>query len=182
MSQVGRPGNFSPGPTGLFASAIAEHVRSVLERMPRPHMTLSGFQAFVGLAAGIISILGALLAIPAVFKPAPGMGAIVAIVVDGKTNKTVSGATVEILTMNNALVTTLNSNYSGKASYALDEGSYKLRVSHAQFAAETRQVQVIHRQSAEIRVRLHSGVSTPLRQAERLIDEGVSAVKRMFSD
>ncbi len=172
-------GNSSPSQPGPLAGA-GDLLRGLLGKVPRPNVTLSVFQTFVGVTAGIISILGALFAIPSYFKPAPGKGQIVAIILEAKTEKAVSDATVEILTPNNAVVTTFNSNYFGKASYPLEEGLYRLRVSDPKFAPEVRHVQVASGQSAEVRVRLHSGASVPLRQAERLIDEGVSAVKRVF--
>lgn len=103
-------------------------------------------------------------------------------VVDAKTEKTVSSATVEILTLNNAVVTTLNSSFFGKASYILDEGQYRVRVSHPKFGTEVRHVHVASGQSAEVRVRLRSGAAAPLREAERVIEEGVNAVRRWFGN
>src|SRR2546426_9197358 len=90
------------------------------------NISFSRVQTFIGLAAGILSIAGALTA---VFKPAPGKGELVAIVQDAKTGKTVTDATIEILTPRDAIVTTLKPNWSGQARYALDEGHYRVRVS-----------------------------------------------------
>jgi hypothetical protein len=151
-----------------------------LGRLPLLNVSLSGFQTFVGLTTGVLSILGALFAIRNYFMPAAGKGEVVAMILDGKTDKAVSDATVEILTPNNAIVTTLKPNFFGKASYTLQEGQYRIRVNHPKFAAEVRQVHVVSGQSAEIRVRLRSGASGPLREAGQLIDEGVSAVRRLF--
>jgi len=89
---------------------------------------------------------------------------------------------VEILTLNNAVVTTLNSGFFGKASYTLGEGQYRVRVSHPKFGIEVRHVQVVSGQSAEVRVRLSSGASAPLREAEPVVGEGVNAVKRLFGN
>ena len=154
-------------------------VRGLLGRVPRLNVNLSMFQTVVGLTAGVVSILGALLAVPNYFKPAIGKGEVVAVVVDAKTEKAVSNATVEILTLNNAVVTTVNSGFFGKASYTLEEGQYRIRVKHPKFGAEVRHVQVVSGQSAEVRVQLRSGASAPLHE---VLGEGVNAVKRLFGN
>jgi hypothetical protein len=143
--------------------------------------SLSTLQTFVGLTAGILSIAGALLTVPKLLAPAPGKGEVVAVVQEAKTRKAVSDATVEILTLRDAIVTTLNPNYFGKARYTLDEGQYRVRVSRPGFAAEVRQVQVVAGQTAEIRVQLRGGASSTVRRVERVVEEGVGAVRRAFS-
>src|SRR5882762_9082316 len=150
-------------------------MHELLGRAPRLGVKLSTFQTVVGLTAGALSILGALLAVPNYFKPAIGKGEVVAVVVDAKTEKAVSNATVEILTLNNAVVATVNSGFFGKASSTLEEGQYRIRVKHPKFGAEVRHVQVVSGQTAEIRVQLHSGASVPL-------NEAVNAVKRLFGN
>lgn len=124
-------------------------------------MPLSRLQTFVSLAAGIVSITGALVAIPNFFKPAPGKGELVAIVQDAKTEKAVPDATIEILTPQGVLVTTLTPNSSGKASCALDEGHFRVRVSHPRFGNEVRDVQVVSRASAQVHVQLRASASLP---------------------
>ena len=131
-------------------------------------MSVSRLQTFVSLAAGIVSITGALIAIPNFFKPAAGKGELVAIVQDAKTEKAVSGATVEILTPQGALVTTLTPNSSGKASCTLDEGRFRVRVTRPGFGNEVREVQVASRQSTEVRVQLRASTSLP-RAVRRLL-------------
>src|SRR5262249_54551935 len=79
-------------------------------------VSLSKLQSFVSLAAGIVSITGALVAIPKFFKPAPGKGELVAIVQDAKTAKALPDATIEVLTPHGVLVETLTPNSLGKAS------------------------------------------------------------------
>jgi hypothetical protein len=158
------------------------NVRGLLGRAARLSVKLSTFQTVVGLTAGALSILGALLAVPNYFKPAIGKGEVVAVVVDAKTEKAVSNATVEILTLNNAVVTTVNSGFFGKASSTLEEGQYRIRVKHPKFGAEVRHVQVVSGQSAEVRVQLRSGASAPLHEADRMLGEGVNAVKRLFGN
>lgn len=154
--------------------------RAILRKLPRLNVRLSTVQTVLGLTTGILSILGALVAVPNFFKPAPDKGEVVAVIVDAKTEKAISDATVEVLTLNNAVVTTLEPNFFGKARHALEEGQYRIRVSHPKYATEMRHVQVVPGQSAELRVRLSAGASRPLHQAGRLIDEGVSAVRRLF--
>src|SRR6266478_7662310 len=152
-------------------------VQELLGRVPRLNVNLSKFQTVVGFTAGVLSIVGALLAVPTYFKPAIGKGDLVTVVVDAKTEKAVSNATVEILTLNNAVVTTLNSGFFGKANSTLDEGQYRIRIKHPKFGAEVRHVQIMSGQTAEIRVQLHSGP-----QLHEAISDGVNAFKRLFGN
>lgn len=142
--------------------------------------SLSRFQSFVGLTAGILSIVGAVVSVTQFFKPGPGMGEIVAVVQEARSEKAVPDATIEILTPQNALITTLTPNASGRARQTLQEGSYRLRVSHPRFGAEVRPIQVVSGQTAEVPVRLHAGASSPLEHAERAVNAGVGAVRRLF--
>jgi len=80
------------------------------------------------------------------------------------------------------VVTTVNSGFFGKARYTLEEGQYRIRVKHPKFGAEVRHVQVVSGQSAEVRVQLRSGAAAPLHEADRVIGEGVNAVKRLFGN
>jgi hypothetical protein len=118
------------------------------------HVSLAGFQTVVGLTAGLLSILGALLAVPGLFAGGPGKGDVVTIVREARTDRALPGAVVEILTSNNAVVTTLRANAFGRTRYALIEGPYRIRVSHPKYAAEIRDVQVLPSQAAEIPVHL----------------------------
>ena len=167
--------NLSSPPPSAPTGGPWNIVHELLGRVPRLNVNLSKFQTVVGFTAGVLSIVGALLAVPTYFKPAIGKGEVVAVVIDASTEKAVSNATVEILTLNNAVVTTLNSGFFGKASSTLEEGQYRLRVKHPKFGAEVRHVQVVSGQTAEIRVQLHSGASAPL-------NEAVNAVKRLFGN
>ena len=125
-------------------------------RFPRLKISLSRVQTFVGLAAGIISITGALVAF---FKSAPDKGKLVAIVLDAKTEQAVSEATIEVLTPADELVTTLKPNWSGEAHCTLDEGRYRLRVSHPGYVSEVREVRLISSQNTEVHVQLRIGSS-----------------------
>ena len=117
----------------------------------RLNISMSKVQTFVGLTAGILSITGALAAF---FGPAPNKGELVVIVEDARTQQMVSDATIEILTLRDALITTLKPNWSGKASCTLDEGHYRVRVKHPRYGSEVREVQLISSRSTEVRVQL----------------------------
>ena len=158
----------------ISQEASAEQPGSFLSRTRAIlNVSLSRFQAIVGLLAGLVSVAGAVLSVPQFFKPAPGMGEVVAVVQEAKSEKAVADANIEILTPQNALVTTLTPNSLGQVRYPLKEGPYRLRVSHPQFTAEVRQIQVFSGQTAEVRVRLYAGSSSPLAG-------GVRAVQRLF--
>jgi hypothetical protein len=142
----------------------------------RAQLTLSRFHAIVGIVAGIVSISVGLYSYLHFSTPgAPLVGEIVATVQDAKTGSPVPDATVEILTLKDSVVTTLTSGTGGLARGRLKEGTYRLRVVHARYAAETRQVQIIGGQTAEVRLKLVQ--ATP--RAGR-IDEAVGAVKKIF--
>ena len=125
-------------------------------RIPRPNISLSRIQTIVGLAAGFLSIAGALVAF---LRPAPDSGRLVAIVRDAKTEKPLPDATVEVLTPLDVLVTTLTPNSSGEARYTLKEGNYRLRVNHPQYVPEIREVRLLSGQNTEVHVQLRSGRS-----------------------
>jgi len=127
----------------------------------KPNISLSRLQTLVSLAAGLVSITGALIAIPNLFKSVHGKGELVTIVQDAKTGKALSDATIEILTPQGALLATLTPNSSGEASSKLDPGRFRVHVSHPQLGDQTREVQVISSQSTEIRVQLRASSSLP---------------------
>ena len=120
------------------------------------NISLSRIQTIVGLAAGLLSITGGLVAF---FRPPSDSGRLVAIVQDAKTEKAVPDATIEILTLTDALVTTLTPNSYGEASCTLGEGHYRVLVNHPRYAAEVRDVRLMSGQNTEIRVQLRSGSS-----------------------
>ena len=125
-------------------------------KFSRFNISLSRVQTIVGLTAGALSIAGALVAF---FRPAPDKGKLVAIVQDAKTEKALPGATIEVLTLADVLVTTLTPNSSGEADYILNEGHYRVRVNHPQYVSETRDVRLISGQNTEVHVQLRSGHS-----------------------
>ena len=145
----------------------------------RGHLSLSRVQATLGIIAALLSIGGALYGYLGRTTPA-NSGEVIAIVQD-RAGKPVTDATVELLTPRDALVTTLPAA-GGEARRTLREGSYRLRVSHPRYATETRQIQVLAGQTAEIRIRLapRASAGSPLSPAERAVNEGVESFKKIF--
>lgn len=145
-------------------------------------VSLSSFQTFVGVTAGIISIAGGAYSAMQLLRPAPSFGEVVAIVREAKSDKPVAEATVEILTPQEALVTTRIAEKNGRVRQSLKEGPYRLRVSHPAFGAETRQVHVLPGQTAEVHIALtqRAGESSPIDQATRAVNQGVGAAKRVL--
>jgi Carboxypeptidase regulatory-like domain len=131
--------------------------------------SLSTFQAIVGTLAGIASITGAAFSLVST-RPA-NTGDLVAIVQAAGTRQSVPDATVEVLTTQNALVATLTPDASGWATQELREGVYVVRVSHPRYEAEARRIQVLPRQTVELRASLRAGSSSPIKHT-------VSAVRR----
>jgi hypothetical protein len=146
----------------------------------RGHLSLSRVQAIFGLVAALLSIGGALYGF---LRPgrAADTGEVRAIVQDAKSGKTVTDATLELLTPKDALVTTLAAS-GGEARRQMKEGTYRLRVTHPRYATEVRQIQVLAGHTAEIRVRLapRAAASSPLGPAERAVNEGVESLKKIF--
>lgn len=165
--------------------SLSGRLGALRQRLTAWSPALSGFQTFVGITTGLVSIGGALFAVPSLFTPSPPeptMGQIVAIVEEAKTQKAVTDAKVEILTPQNAVITTVTPNYFGKARRSLEEGPYRIRVSHPNYAAEVRNVHIVKGQTAEVHLRLRSTSSSTVDQAERAVREGVGAIKRIFKD
>ena len=126
-------------------------------------LSLSRVQTIVGLAAGLLSISFSLAAL---LKPASNKAELVAVVQDGKTEKAVPDAMVEVLTPEQAVITSLKPDWSGKARFKLDGGRYRVRVSHPKYRSEVRDVQLVSKESTEIRLQLRS--SAPLDSVRRL--------------
>jgi hypothetical protein len=125
--------------------------------------SLSKFQTIVGLTAGLLSISFSLAAL---LKPASNKAELVAVVQDGKTEKALSDAMVEVLTTEDAVITSLRPDWSGKARFNLDEGRYRIRVSHPKYHSEVRDVQLVSKEKTEIRLQLRSGA--PMDAVRRL--------------
>jgi carboxypeptidase family protein len=137
-------------------------------------VSLSRVQAIVGTLAGLASVTGAAFSVVQFARPA-STGELVAIVQAAGSHRSVADATIEVLTTENAIVATLTPDAKGRATQELKEGVYVVRVSHARYAAETRRVQVLPRQTVEIRASLRAGSSSPV---QRAVNDGVSAVRK----
>jgi hypothetical protein len=137
-------------------------------------LSLSRIQAIVGTLAGLASIVGVAFSLLQVARPAD-TGELVTIVQAAGRASSVTDATIEVLNTQNALVATLTPDSTGRATQELKEGVYVVRVSHPRYAAEARRIQVLPRQTTEIRTNLRAGSSSPV---ERAVNNGVSAVKK----
>ena len=136
--------------------------------------SLSRFQAVVGTLAGIVSITGAAFSLVEFARPS-NTGDLVTIVQAAGSRGSVTDATIEVLTTQNAIVATLTPDSTGRVTQELTEGVYVVRVSHPRYAPEVRRVQVVPRQTVEIRASLRAGSSSPIKRA---VNGGASAVRR----
>jgi hypothetical protein len=112
---------------------------------------LSRLQTVVGLLAGLSSIGGAMYS-GVTYLTAPGQGEVAVLVQEVRTERPIRDATVEILTPEDGLLTTLAPAADGWTRYPLREGGYRVRVTH--LGAETRQVEVRSGQTTEVRFHL----------------------------
>lgn len=121
----------------------------------KPHASLPKVQQLAGLLAALISIGGFVFSyVYATQHSLPTKGDVVAVVQEQRSEKPVPGATIEVLTMENAIVTTLTPKEQGRVTQTLKEGHYRFRVMHPRFGTETRQVYVMAGQTSEVRFRL----------------------------
>jgi hypothetical protein len=137
-------------------------------------LAFSRIQPVIGTLAGIISIVGGAFTLVEFVRPV-NSGELVAIVQDAGSRRSVSDATIEVLTTQDAIVATLTPDMTGRATQQLKEGVYIVRVSHPRYSAETRRIQVLPRQTTEFRANLRAGSSSPV---ERAVNNGVSAVRK----
>jgi len=137
-------------------------------------LSLSSIQAIVGTLAGLASVTGAAFSLVQFARPA-NTGELVAIVQAAGSHRSVPDATIEVLTPEDAIVATLTPDSAGRATQALTEGVYVVRVSHPRYAVETRRIHVLPRQTIEIRANLRAGSSSPI---QRAVNDGVSAVRK----
>jgi Carboxypeptidase regulatory-like domain len=166
------------GERGPAATEVPSGARGRLVEFVRTRVTLPRTHSIIGIIAGCLSISLGLYSYIHLAKPAaPVVGDLVAVVQDARTGKPVNDATVEILTLRDAVVTTLVPGTGGQARGKLKEGTYRLRVTHPRFTAETRQVQVMAGQTSEVHLRL---VPPPPPKATGPVDEAVGAVKKIF--
>jgi hypothetical protein len=139
-------------------------------------LSLSRIQAVVATLAGVASIAGAVFSMVEFTRPG-NTGELVAFVQAAGSHRTVTDATVEVLTTENALVATLTPDSAGRVTQELTQGVYVVRVSHPRYAAEVRRIQVQPRQTIEVKTTLRAGSSSPI---DRAVNKGVGAVRRAF--
>ena len=137
-------------------------------------LSLSRIQAIVGTLAGVASIIGVAFSLLQVARPAD-TGELVTIVQAAGSSASITDATIEVLNTQDALVATLKPDATGRAAQQLKEGVYVVRVSHPRYAAEARRIQVLPRQTTEIKTNLRAGTPSTV---ERAVNNGVSAVKK----
>src|SRR5437868_5867724 len=99
----------------------------------RGHMSLTRLQGVCGTLAALISIGGAFgYLIP--FQTKTDRGEVLAIVQEARSGKPVADATVELLTLHDALVTMVPpAAGAGSAKAPTKEGTYRLRVTHPKY-------------------------------------------------
>ena len=153
----------------------------------RGALTLSRVQPIIGTLAGVVSVAGAAFSVVDFARPAD-TGELVAIVQAADPGRSVSDATIEVFSTQNALVATLTPDLTGHATKALAEGVYVVRVRHPRYAADVQRIQVLPGQSIEIRATLRAtaaarsssaarGPSSPIKRA---VGGSVNAVKKVF--
>jgi carboxypeptidase family protein len=182
------PPTDAPSPSPAPAPAAAGGILAWIRHPYLPHA-----QAAVGLLAGVLSIGGFVYSYLWATAPvSPTIGDVIAIALDAKTERPIPDATLEVLTVKDALVTTLAPDASGRARQAIKEGNYRLRASHAGYATEVRQIHVIGGNTSELRVRLTPRTAKPAtapanappggatKPSSSPLDEGVNAVKKIF--
>ena len=119
----------------------------------RAALTLTRFQALVGLTAGMLSIGATVWGVVFATRAPVTTGEVVAIVLDARTEKPVPNAIVELGTPQGALISTLLAK-EGLVRQTVKEGLYRMRVIHPKFGVEVRPVYVFAGHNQEIRVRV----------------------------
>ena len=127
----------------------------------RGHLSLTRLQGVCGTIAALLSIGGAFgYMVP--FQAKSDRGEVLAIVQEARSGKPVADATVELLTLQDALVTTVPpAAGAGSAKAPTKEGTYRLRVKHPKYSTESRQIYVLAGQTAQIHVRLSPRPAPP---------------------
>jgi hypothetical protein len=154
--------------------------------------SFSTMQSIVALVAGLSSIVGAAYSAVGSFRAAPASGDVVAVVRDATTAEPVPSAVIEVLTSENALVTTMTPGDDGLARRTVPPGTYRIRVAHPAFVEQARDVQVTPNETTEVRLALaHRARGTsaaraapapaPTRTGDPIVDGATHAVDRGVS-
>ncbi len=131
------------------------------------HQPLTKIQAMVGVAAGLITITGSIVSLAGLHERPPVLGEMIAVIQDMRERAPLPEATVEILTAQDALVTTLTAPSDGRVARRLKEGKYRVRVSHPQFMPQIRQIEVSSGERSELRVSLAPRPAPPRWRRQR---------------
>ena len=152
-------------------------------------LTLTRFQALIGITAGFLSIVVTVYGFFFALKPAPVTSAeIVTLVQEARTENPVPNAIVEFRTPRDILVTIVLAK-DGQARQTLKEGVYRLRVTHPKFMTEVQHIQILAGASQEIRVGLAprpfaakapSAAKAPPADKASPFDKASEAVKKLF--
>jgi hypothetical protein len=126
------------------------------------HQPLTKIQALVGVFAGLITITGSVVSLAGLHDRPPALGEMIAVIQDMREHAPLADATVEILTPQDALVTTLTAPSDGRVARRLKEGKYRVRVSHPQFMPQVRQIEVSSGERSEMRVALAPRPAPPV--------------------
>jgi hypothetical protein len=104
----------------------------------------------------------------------------------------VSDARIAVLSLTNAPLASFRAAAPAGGLRVLKEGTYRLRVSHPKYVAETRMVQVIAGHTSEVRVTLAPRVVAPaaraatpappprVNPATRVVSDSMDSLKRIF--
>jgi hypothetical protein len=148
------------------------------------HQRLSTLQTLVGILAGILTIGGTFVSYSGLTASAapPHQGDLVASVLDARSRKPVLEASVEILTPEDALVTTLSVDSDGLLTRRLKEGRYRLRVTHPAYTTEVRRVEVHAGQRSDIRLALALRPPPPRVVKDVTVTQAPGPVHKFFKD
>jgi Carboxypeptidase regulatory-like domain len=169
---------------------VAENDTTVTAAAPTPapwlaavlRQPLSTVQTLVGILAGLLTIGGGFLSFSGLAGAAPQQGEISAIVQDVRSAKPLAQATVEILTPQDAIVTTLNLE-DGRLSRRLKEGRYRLLVTHPGFLPEVRHIEVHSGQRSDLRISMGPRPPAPAaRVAKAVVVEEPGPVRKFFKE
>ncbi len=143
------------------AAAPAATAGSPLVGAVRGHLSLTRLQGICGTVAALLSIGGAFgYIIPMQTKT--DQGEVLAIVQEARSGKPVADATIELLTLQETLVTMVPpAAGAGTAKAPTKEGTYRLRVKHPKYTTESRQIYVLAGQTAQVHVRLSPRPAPP---------------------
>jgi multisubunit Na+/H+ antiporter MnhG subunit len=159
----------------VYCSAVV-----VADVVTRTWSSLSLFrvQAIVAVVTGLVTIAVGIHSLANSSGSTTGIGEVVTVVQDAASMKSVTDATIEILTPKNALVATLTLDSAGRARQTLREGRYVVSVKHPSYAPEVRKIQVFSKQTVEIKTSLRAGSGQQLDHVKGTVGDGVRAMRR----